>query len=382
MEPGKATILHVIGQLGLGGAERQLFLLVRKLSDRYGFIIISYDPDHAQYVDALREIGATVFVIPRQNGIGGRLRFLLKIRDIIREASPEIVQTWLISANFWGRAAYLCARPQKPLIASIRNVKEARYYVLSRILDRILSRWTNIVICNTHAAKASLLRYGISPAKIRVIHNGIEPDKYDVSISKKTIRQRLGIPQENFVIGTIGRITRQKNYPLFVSMAETLLKRNSHLHFIVVGNGELRPQTERMIEERGLRNRFTLTGARNDIADVLKAFDLFILTSNWEGFPNVLLEAMCGRVPVIATAVGGVAELVQDGANGLLVEPGDLEGLVRAVETLVSDTERRTRLGDAGRRSIENHYTLGHMAERTAAIYEELMAGRNKGSLR
>jgi glycosyltransferase involved in cell wall biosynthesis len=377
----RPRILHVIGQLNLvGGAEKQLFLLVKTLQDRYEFTVVFYDLEWGYYASRFQEIGVKVIRLTKDKGFTGRLRFLKELTKVFKDHSPDIIHTWLVSANFWGRLASILAGMADQTIVSIRNdiKEESNFPMVEKILDKILSRQTPVIISNTAASRTLLINRGIPASKIHVILNGIEPSVYDVDVDKDAIKDEMGIPRESILIGMIGRLTRQKNYDLFISMAKHLLNQQQALHFVIVGEGELLPHLEQMIEEHRLGNSITLTGSRKDIPTLLKAFDVFVLTSSWEGLPNVIMEAMCARVAVVATEVGGVPELIRNGINGIMVADNDLAGLVQSIQLLVTDKDQRYRLGEEGRRFIEEHFGVNRMAEETAAIYENLLQDLSK----
>ncbi len=367
------TILHIIGQLGVGGAERQLYLLLEGLHDRFNFTVISYDEKRLDYMDAIQALGVKVIVIPKRPGLIGRLGFLRNLGNLIREIDPDIVHTWLRSANFWGRIACLLSKKKRRIIASVRNVGEIDKKILETLAERLLAKKIDVIITNTFAARNYMLSYKIPEKKIRVIHNGIDPELYDFSATKEEIRKQLSIPEHKALIGTIGRMMPQKNHVMFVEVAREILRKRNDVHFVLVGDGELRHNIEALISKYGLCELFTLTGQRDDIPQLLRAFDIFILTSLWEGLPNVIMEAMCARLPVVATDVGGVSELINHGENGFLVPPDDACAMFDAVNRLIDDEELRIKFGHAGRGKIEKRFSLDQICEATSRIYDELL---------
>ncbi len=369
----RTRILHIIGQLGLGGAERQLYYLVKSLADRYKFSVITYHNDRLNYIKPLEKAGADVWLIPKEGGIGGRIKFVFILTSLIRQAEPDIVQTWLPSGNFYGRIARVLSGSDARTIASFRNV-EGYCNLCEASADRILCKATDVVISNTFAGARLLEAHGISAKKIKVIHNGIAPEEFDTLEPQGKIQRELSIPPNRIVIGTVGRMTAQKNHIMFLDAARKIKNDHHEFHFVIVGDGELRQLLERKISEYNLNDSVTLTGPRTDIPRVLKAFDLFVLTSLWEGLPNVIMEAMCVGLPVVAANVGGVCELIRSGENGLLVEKDDLQGLMCGIRTLIADPERRGAMAKSAQKTIEDRFSLETMAERTATTYEKLIA--------
>ncbi len=366
------TILHIISQLGMGGAERQLYLLLKGLRSQYDFIVVSYDKERLDYMDAIQSLGVQVIVILKGPGLIGRLRFLKELRNLIRTIAPDIVHTWLSSANFWGRIACLLSKKKRRIIASVRNVGEMDKKILETLADRLLAKKTDVIIANTFAARNYMLSYKIPEKKIRVIHNGIDPKSYDFSATKGEIRKQLSIPQDKVLIGTVGRMMPQKNHFMFVEVAREILRKRNDVHFVLVGDGELRQNIEALISKYGLCEMFTLTGQRDDIPQLLRAFDIFILTSLWEGLPNVIMEAMCARLPVVATDVGGVSELISPGENGFLVPPNDINSMVRDINKLIDSAKLRSDFGLSGRSKIERQFSLKNTYDLYSSIYDEL----------
>jgi len=369
----KNRILHIIGQLGIGGAERQLFLLLKGLNSRYSFIVVSYDEKRLDYMADLQSLGVDVKIIPKRSGLTGRLKFFIELRNLIRIIDPDIIQTWLRSANFWGRFACLVSGKRGSVIASIRNVGEADKKILEKLGERFLAKKTDLIIANTTAAKNAMVRNKISQQKIRVIHNGIDPKIYYLTANKEQIRQELSLPQHKLLIGTVGRMEPQKNHTMFVEVARKILGKRSNVHFVMIGDGELRRDIEGLISRYGLSEVFTLTGQRQDVPRLLKALDIFVLTSLWEGLPNVIMEAMCARLPVISTNVGGVSELITDGENGFLVYPTDVESMVNALERLIDDSNLCLKFGIAGYKIIEKKFSIDQMCKATSEIYDDLL---------
>ncbi|PON15610.1 hypothetical protein C2W62_22885 [Candidatus Entotheonella serta] len=205
--------------------------------------------------------------------------------------------------------------------------------------------------------------------------NGIEAKRYDTPIGVEQVKRDWHIPLGKTVIGTLARMVTQKNPMMFVDMARCLMRTYPNIHFVMVGDGALRRQVEDAIARYGLQEVFTLVGTQRDIATWLGVFDIFVLTSEWEGLPNAVMEAMCARLPIVATAVGGVPELLIHGQSGLLVAPDDVQGLARGVASLLLNRQVQVALGRRGREVIEMHYTLERIVDANDRIYHQLLSG-------
>jgi glycosyltransferase involved in cell wall biosynthesis len=171
----------------------------------------------------------------------------------------------------------------------------------------------------------------------------------------------------------VGRLTPQKDPLAFVELIATVRRERPDVHGVIVGDGPLRADVERAVAARGLGAWCRVLGARDDVAALLAALDVFVLTSISEGFPFVVLEAMALERPVVATAVNGVPEIVEPGVTGALVERGDGQALARAVLDTLADAERARAMGRAGRRRVQTCFTASRMVAETAAFYRDLL---------
>jgi glycosyltransferase involved in cell wall biosynthesis len=174
------------------------------------------------------------------------------------------------------------------------------------------------------------------------------------------------------VIGAVGRLSAEKAFDLLIRVVHALAQEGTDVVLLIVGEGDERPRLEALIAELNMANRVRLLGYRSDTRDVYQALDAFVLCSFREGLPNVLLEAMALEVPVIATRVAGIPRLVQDGANGLLVEAGDVSALQDAVRRLQEQPELRARLGSAGRATVEARYSFETRMRKIQELYARL----------
>lgn len=369
----RPKVLHIIPQLELlGGAERQLVYLVQALSGQYAFHVVLYHEDAHSHIETLRELEVPVDLIVRAPGVQGKWQFMMDLTRMVRDIAPDILQLWLISAHAWGSLAYGLSGWRGPLIAAVRNAVPDHW--LMSWVYRVLMMYTDVITCDTHRTRKDLLAHGICAQKVVYIPNGIDAGAYDCPAGAERMKREWGIPPDKTVIGTIGRIAAQKNPMIFVDMARSLTRSHADVHFVMVGDGELRQRVEEAIAREGLREVFTLVGTQRDIAAWLDVLDIFVLTSGHEGLPNAVMEAMCARVPVVATAVGGVPELLAHGESGCLVDAGDVTGLVRQVSALLGDRPGREALGQRGRQVIEMHYALDRMAETAAKVYQKLLS--------
>ena len=367
-------ICYTIGGLGAGGAERQLLYLIQGISQRVDVTIVSLSTSSLTLLPEFERIpGVHVHTFPKAKGLDPKLiPYLVRL---YRRERPHIVHTFLRTANYWGRLAAFLARI--PItIASERNIELDRRS-FANILDTLLSFNTSSIVVNAAAIKDSLVARGISPQKIEVIRNGVPERPAVPSGQRSQIRERLlGAAKSDPLILFVGRLFPQKNPMLFVEMARRLLDDGVRCKFGIVGDGPLRPALASRIAAARMTDSVRLLGHQRDVPSLLCSADLLVLTSDWEGMPNVVLEALSMGVPAVATDVGGVREIIVDGANGFVVPRADLDLLTSRVKTLVSSSTGRLQMGEHGREHVERNFSVQTMVQRTAALYDTLLAAK------
>jgi glycosyltransferase involved in cell wall biosynthesis len=226
------------------------------------------------------------------------------------------------------------------------------------------------VFCPVSEATAEFARsiYEVDRQKIRVVENGTDLDRYrpDPDARRRT-RSALGLGDEVKVIGTVGRMEAVKNQALLIRAAAPLL--GERVRLVIVGGGSLSAPTRALAEQLGVAPHCVFTGERHDTAELYRAFDVFALSSDSEGLPLVLTEAMGAALPIVATSVGGVPKVVDDAATGLLVPSGDEAALRSALERVLCDESLAARLGARGREAALERYAVGRMVDTYEAIY-------------
>ena len=245
-----------------------------------------------------------------------------------------------------------------------------------RIQIFLMRRYRAPVITVSHDTKKRLVANGVTGKRVAVLHNGIDIDYWRREAGRPVLREELGITSGTFLVGTVARITFDKDLPTFYRVAEEVARRNSRVAFVVVGDGygdEL-PKARAEVARLGLENVVLFTGHRNDLRDIYASFDLFLMTSLTEGMPNTLLEAMALGVPSVSTRVGGIPELLEHGREGFLAPVGDARGLADAVLGLIDDPALLASCGAACRRRIEQQFSFSRRV-RTMEDYYGWFAG-------
>jgi glycosyltransferase involved in cell wall biosynthesis len=240
-------------------------------------------------------------------------------------------------------------------------------------IDRLCLRYYERVICVSQDLYETCLAARVPARRCVLIENGIDMEEYSREVAVEQAKKRLGFAPERFLIGAAGRLSDEKGFDFLIRAADQLLKSGLDVELVIVGEGEERPCLEALIAELGRAERIHLLGYRLDLKDLYAAFDVFTLSSVREGLPNVLLESMALEVPVVSTRIAGIPRLIQHEENGLLIEPAKIDGLVGALTRLYTDRSLRTRLGQAGRQTIQARYSFQVRMQKIKALYDELL---------
>jgi glycosyltransferase involved in cell wall biosynthesis len=232
------------------------------------------------------------------------------------------------------------------------------------------------VVAVSQEVAASIARHAGDGIPVRVIRNGIPTNERSTSPgSGSALRARLGIAVDAPVVGTVAVMRSQKRLDLWLAAAAEIRSRLTAARFVLVGDGPLRATLERRAQEAGLADAVVFTGLQPDIAPYLDLIDLYLMSSQFEGLPVALLEAMAAGIAVVATDVGGIPEVVRDGETGRLVPFGDASALAAASLSLLSARERRLEMGQAGRRRVQSEFGIARMARELDSLYREVTGG-------
>lgn len=247
----------------------------------------------------------------------------------------------------------------------------AKFKMRQRIQIMLMRRCIKPIITVSHDTKRRLLGNGLKAHDVAVLHNGIDISRWQRNGARPALRDELGVPPGHFLVGTIARITYDKDLPTFYRVAEAVAARLPNVTFVIVGDGygdELaRARAE--ISRRGLEKLIRFTGHRNDLPDMYVSLDVFLMTSLTEGMPNTLLEAMALGVPAVSTMVGGIPELLEPGREGFLAPVGDAEALAGYVLDMLADPSLRERCGKACRERIERDFSFANRVRRMEDYY-------------
>lgn len=376
----KIRILYVITKLELGGAQKQLLSLIRGLDPEKFDILLFTSRGGLLLNEAMGIPGIKVKIsgfLDRSINPYKDIRAFFELRDFIRTNNIDIVHTHSSKAGIIGRLA--AGAPGNKIVLhtvhgwSFNDFQPWWVRALFLRLERCAARFTTriIVVSKHDLAKGlamgignvnnySLVRYGINRSEFI-------PEKDD------SLKSELKIGRDDLIVGTISCLKPQKAPEDFIRLAQRICGPRENVKFILIGDGVLRPKLERLINKWGLNGRVILLGWRRDIARLLPALDVFVLTSRWEGMPIAAIEAMSCALPVVATDTGGISELIKDNDNGYLAYPGDIRGMSDKLLVLLKDEGLRRKTAESGRISLGHDYSLPEMVKKTQDLYENLL---------
>jgi glycosyltransferase involved in cell wall biosynthesis len=367
-------ILHIITTIRRGGAENHLFALASAQLAQGLDVTVAYLKGEGYWADALEAKGAKV--CPLHLLRYGDPLPVLRLRRLIADINPDIIHAHLQPAELYARfALLLTGKIQPPLCISKHNDEPFYKGPFHQPLGRWVAKRAAHLIAISHAVNRFFTQdLALSPDRITTIHYGIDPAPYQNVQNETTLalRKTWGVPDTAWLIGTVARLVPQKALHILIqAYAEYRKTATCDSRLVFVGQGPLEAELKRLAQELGVENHIIWAGFREDIPVVMKSFDAFALTSIYEGFGLVLLEAMAAGTPVAATAVSAIPEVVQDGVTGLLSPINDVQAFARNLETL-EDPDTRRRFGEAGRQRTAGSFTIEKMLERTLAIYTRL----------
>lgn len=370
--PRPLRIFHLIKSLGRGGAE---MLLVdgpgRSDPAQFVFGFGYFLPHKDALVPALRQRFGHVVCFDA--GSGGRmLTRVARVAHHLRDWRADILHCHLPLAGIVGRIAGVAAGV--PVVYTEHN-KVDRYHPATRFAARATWRWQSRVIAVSADVAVSLERHVHGTIPVTVIRNGVSLDTFTrTAATRDAARARLALEDGQPFIGCVAVFREQKRLDLWLDVAVQVAATHPQARFVLVGDGPLRETLRMRVGQMGLADRVLLPGLISDVREYLAAMDVYLMSSDFEGLPVALLEAMAMEVPPVATAVGGIPEVVETGRSGVLVARNDVAGLTTAVNALVDGpAEARLRMGQAARARVAGHFSTDRMMRAIEQVYRDVL---------
>ena len=358
-------VLHVIKGIGRGGAERLLVSNIRRHAAKFSFEVVYFLP-HKDHLRAdLERLGCRVTVLPATGFLGMLLRLPQLIR-LLRDHRIDLMHAHLPMS---GILAALASRLTGiPVVYSEHNLF-SRYHPLTRWLSAITCRQRAMTIAVSQAVAGQLPK-GIPSC---VIENGVDVDEFDPKrYDGGQIRQQLGLPSRKTIVGCVAIFTRQKRLERWLEICRRAHRSDPDLYFVLIGDGPLRPELEAAGKDLFDAGVLRFPGRVENPEQWLACMDVFLMSSDYEGLPVALLEAMSLELPVVVTRVGGNASVIVQDQNGFFYEPERLEEAVERVMSLVRDPGLRHRIGQHARQTICDGFSVSKSAARIEEVYDHV----------
>jgi glycosyltransferase involved in cell wall biosynthesis len=368
------NIVHLTASTFLGGPERQMLGLAQHLSTEVQTTFVSFAEGGRcrAFLHGARQQGFAAIGLVHDTP---RLRLAVReITEVLRQTQANVLCCHGYKANLLGRLA--ARRAGIPAVAVSRGWTGETWKVrLYERLDRWHLRFMDRVVAVSHAQAAKVLRTGVRPNRLEVIHNSIDPERFTDPDSRYRVKlNRYFRSPRSRIIGAAGRLSPEKGFDVLVAAAERVLDDDPTIGFVLFGEGDCRPNLQQQIADAGMTGAFVLAGFRADLDRFLPHLDLFVLPSYTEGLPNVVLEASAAGVPVVATAVGGTPEVIDDAASGWLCPPGDPEALAARLLDALTTEEGLREVGFQGRQRVLERFTFPRQASAYRALFASLVA--------
>lgn len=370
-------VAHIIKVTQIGGAERHLLILLPALKKRGidPHLIMMVEPDNpmTSMAELAEAAGITVHSLTIRRDYDPIVGF--QLLQTLRKIKPDLVHTHLIHADLFGITAARLGG--YPVITGRHNDDDFRSQTAVKTGNALLWQLARGGIAISDAIKRFTIEVEGAPAdKVRVVPYGIphqSPTPDDLKSARAALRHELNLSPDTLLVGMVCRLVEQKGVSYGIEAFKAVLETQPDTHLVIAGDGDQRETLEKQVNQLGITERVHFLGWRDDAPGVIAALDIFLMPSLWEGFGLVLLEAMSRRVPVIASDVSAIPEVVSHGETGLLVPPRHIDGLRDAMLTLLTDRPLRLHLGMMAEDRVEQHFSADHMADTTISVYREFL---------
>lgn len=376
----------------VSGAEVCLLNLLRRL-DKAQFRPIVVCPEEGPLTDAMRDSGIEFRIVKMSRLTRYSIRSMLSyivnyatvvyhLVRIIREENIALVHAFIYMVfKYACPAAWLAG---VPIIGSMHDalIPERVPRLKRWIVVFLINRFLNLLLCVSDAIKTITIAQGANPLKIRTLYNGIDYQEIEAQANAdypSDVRSELGLAHDTFLIGSVGRLTEWKGFQYMIKAMKEVLHYIPQARYVIVGDAfvdddEWAGQLRNLPRELGLLKEVVFTGWRQDVPRIMKELDCFILPSALpDPFPTVILEAMALGIPIVATSVGGVPEMLADGECGILVEPRSSHSLAQAIIDLYNDNQRAQEIARNAQRRLRENFTLERHVENMTQVYRELI---------
>lgn len=373
-------VLHLISSKGFFGAENVVFTLAKEQKRQGIEVFIGTFLDakhpHCELVEKAQKCGIPTALFTCGNRFN--LSTIIAIRKFIKQNKIQVIHSHNYKSNFYSLVCAIGLKTRKVVTCHNWTTNELKMN-LYKELDKALLNWFDRVVVVSDILRDEVVKSHVSEKKIRVIYNGVDCEALQTAVrnsgdeeSRKTTKNRLGIKDDEKIIGTVGRLSEEKGLEYLIKSFAQVAAQISAVKLLIVGDGPLRERLLAASRALKIDEKVIFTGYRSDAAELLSLMDVFVLPSLYEGLPMVILEAGVLKKPVVASDVGAVSRVIDNESLGLLVRPADEDKLTQAVVSLLKD-ERQARLkGENIFVKVENNFSAEKMARDYREVYESI----------
>ena len=372
--PTTEKILHLISSGGLYGAEKVL-LSLGECSQKGGLLtyvgaLRDVRHPHIEVINEAHERGLPTLILESEGRFD--IRTVFRLKKYLVDTHIDILHTHNYKSDIVGFLAAKLAGKRWVATNHVWHRTDKKLAVYES-LDAFFLKFADKVIAVSEEIKKDLVNKNLREQRVKVISNGIEISRFDRSIVPDDYKRSLGLSSEDFVISIIGRLSKEKGHEVFLKAVKEITPDKEHIKFLIVGDGPLQDFLSTMIKEFNLSGNVIFTGVRQDMPFIYASTDILVNSSYIEGLPMTILEAMASRVPIIATRVGGVPQVIHHGKNGILLEPGNVQELVEAIKDLMGNPSKRESLAQQAYNDVFAHFSAERMANDYREIYKEVL---------
>jgi len=296
-----------------------------------------------------------------------------KIKDYMNEAGVQILHSHNYKSNFYARAAL--SDNNIRWVVTNHGRRSGPKLLLYNLLDGFVVRHADRVVTVSKEITKKMKLAGIDSSKVCLIENGVSLDKYEKKTASDSIRDSLGIKKNIPVIGTVGALTKEKGHSYLLGAIPILAQRFPQTIFLFVGDGRERTSLEKRVSHLGIKDSVIFAGMRKDVPEILSILDAFVLPSLNEGLPMALLEAQAAQIPVVATRVGAIPGVLEDGVTGILIPPKDPHAIAEAIIRILSDKQLASGMAQKGFERVRDNFSSEKMGDKYLSIYKEMIEG-------
>lgn len=369
--PKQINIAHIVHSMNVAGAEKVVYDITTGLNGVFKFSVLCLD-SVGPLGEELRQRGVQVKALGRNPGVDFSL--IGKLAREIRENTIDVIHAHQYTPYFYGVTAAMISGRCKVIFTEHGRHYPDRRRIKRVIFNQFLNLFTRSITGVSEFSKNSLVEYEVFPKdKIKVIYNGIQPEFFDLNIDVEAKKQELGLNPKDKIIGIIARLEPVKDHAMLLRAFAQVVKEITQVKLLIVGDGKLRVELEDLAKVLNINNNVKFLGVRRDIPELLKIFDVFVLSSLSEATSVTLLEVMAAGVPIVATNVGGNPEIVLEGKTGLLVPRGDNKAMARALIKILNNPDKAKKMGFVGKERVDELFTLDQMLKAYSDLYFSLV---------